>query len=98
MGVERVDGLEAPGLALLAFCLGPHHGFPVRLQDEPGADIAGSTRFPAGSNTWSKKVVWMACLCGPVSMWTPFFGVEIVRIAILLALPALCLFLPHYLN
>ena len=28
----------------------------------------------------------------------PFFGVEIVRIAILLALPALCLFLPHYLN
>jgi len=35
--VERLDGLESPGLALLAFFFGPHNGLPVGSQDQTGA-------------------------------------------------------------
>ena len=37
VGVERLDGLEAPGLALPAFGLGPADRLPVRRQHQPRA-------------------------------------------------------------
>ncbi len=33
--------------------------------------LHSSIRFPPGSYTYRKNVCWMACLCGPVSMWMP---------------------------
>jgi len=39
VGVERLDRLEAPGLALLALLLGPHDRLPVGRQDQPGAGV-----------------------------------------------------------
>src|SRR5882757_1897249 len=39
VGMERLDRLQAPGLALLALLLGPHDRFPVRRQDEAGAGV-----------------------------------------------------------
>src|SRR5471030_540282 len=37
VGVERLDGLQAPGLALLSFGLGPSDRLPVRRQYQPRA-------------------------------------------------------------
>src|SRR5882672_2426608 len=37
VGVEGLDGLQAPGLALLALGFAPRDRFPVRRQDEPCA-------------------------------------------------------------
>src|SRR4051794_17939266 len=39
MGVERLDGLQPPGLALLALFLGPDDRLPVRREDEAGAGV-----------------------------------------------------------
>src|SRR5215475_3510389 len=39
VGVERLDRLEAPGVALLALLLGPHDRLPVGRQDQPRAGI-----------------------------------------------------------
>ena len=39
MGVKRIDRLQAPGLALLAFGLGPDHGLMIGSQDQPRAGI-----------------------------------------------------------
>src|SRR3954451_22939143 len=39
VGVERLDGLQAPSLALLALLFGPGDRLPIRRQDEPGAGI-----------------------------------------------------------
>ena len=38
----------------------------ARIRRAPA--LATSTRLPPGSYTYKKKVCWMACLCGPVSM------------------------------
>src|SRR5450759_3926987 len=37
VGVERLEGLQAPGLALLALGFGPADRFPVRRQHQPRA-------------------------------------------------------------
>ena len=39
MGMKRLDGLQPPRLALLAFLLGPHDRLPVRGENEPGAGV-----------------------------------------------------------
>ena len=39
VGVERLDGLQAPGLALLALVLGPADRLPVGREDQPRAGI-----------------------------------------------------------
>ena len=50
MGVEALDGLKPPGLALPSLRLGPHDGLPVRRQDQSRAGIGElnsvSGRFP----------------------------------------------------
>src|SRR6185503_13868524 len=33
--------------------------------------LHSSIRLPPGSHTYRKNVCWIACLCGPVSMWMP---------------------------
>src|SRR5271154_2450694 len=38
----------------------------ARIRRAPA--LATSTRLPPGSYTYKKKVCWIACLCGPVSM------------------------------
>src|ERR1700712_750242 len=48
VGVEGFDGLEAPGLALLAFRLAPHDRLPVRRQDQPRAGIGDLDAVAAG--------------------------------------------------
>src|SRR5262245_35705692 len=37
--VERLDGLQSPGLPLAAVGLGPRDRLPVRLKDQPSAGI-----------------------------------------------------------
>ena len=39
MGVEALDRLQPPGLALAAIGLGPDHRLPVRSEDQPGAGV-----------------------------------------------------------
>lgn len=39
MGVERLDGLQAPGLTLFTLALGPVDRFPVGREDETRAGI-----------------------------------------------------------
>ena len=39
VGVEGLDRLQPPGLALLAVGLGPDHRLPVGREDQPGAGI-----------------------------------------------------------
>ena len=33
--------------------------------------LHSSILLPPGSQTYRKNVCWIACLCGPVSMWMP---------------------------
>ena len=63
VGVERFDRLEAPGLALLAFGLGPANRLPVRRQ-ESGALRRWRLRRdcrPARTRTRRKSAGWRAC-------------------------------------
>jgi hypothetical protein len=39
VGVEALDGLQPPGLALLALGLGPGDGLPIGIEDQAGAGI-----------------------------------------------------------
>src|SRR5229473_1890331 len=48
VGVERLDGLKPPRLALLALLLGPHDRLPVRRQDETGAGVGDLDPVAAG--------------------------------------------------
>ena len=48
MGMKRLDRLQPPRLALLAFLLGPHDRFPVRRQDQAGAGIGDLDPVAAG--------------------------------------------------
>ena len=56
MGVERFDGLEAPGLALLALFLGPDDRLPVGREDEAGAGVGDLDAVAAGLPTLGKTV------------------------------------------
>src|SRR3954451_2585932 len=48
MGVEGLDGLQPPGLALLALLLGPDNRLPVRCQDEAGSGVGDLDAVAAG--------------------------------------------------
>jgi hypothetical protein len=48
VGVERLDGLQPPSLALLALLLGPHDRLPVRRQDQPRAGVRDLDAVAAG--------------------------------------------------
>ena len=48
MGMETLDGLEAPGLALCALGLGPNDRLPVRGEDEPRAGVGDLDPVAAG--------------------------------------------------
>ncbi len=48
VGVEGLDGLQAPGLALLALGLGPDDRLPVRGEDEAGAGVGDFDAVAAG--------------------------------------------------
>src|SRR6185369_13472214 len=48
VGVERLDRLQAPGLALLAFLLGPHDRLPVGRKDEACTGIGDFDAVAAG--------------------------------------------------
>ena len=48
MGVERLDRLQPPGLALLALFLGPHDRLPVRREDQAGAGVGDFDAVAAG--------------------------------------------------
>ena len=37
--MEALDGLEAPGLALLALGFAPGHGFPIGIENQAGASV-----------------------------------------------------------
>ena len=46
--MERLDGLEPPGLPLLALLLGPHDRLPIRRQDQPRAGVGDLDAIAAG--------------------------------------------------
>src|SRR5215813_1500970 len=48
VGVEGLDGLQSPRLALLALIFGPDDGLPVGRQDEPRAGICYLDAVAAG--------------------------------------------------
>src|SRR5262249_7392239 len=48
MGVEAVDGLEPPRLALLALALGPHDGLPIGCQQQARAGVGHLDAVAAG--------------------------------------------------
>src|SRR4051794_39021302 len=48
MGMERLDRLQSPGLALLALFLGPDDRLPVRCQNETGSGIGDLDAVAAG--------------------------------------------------
>src|SRR5260370_29201582 len=48
VGVERLDRLQPPRLALLALFLGPHDRLPVWCQDQAGAGLGDFDAVAAG--------------------------------------------------
>src|SRR6185437_3038485 len=48
IGVERLDRLEAPGLAFFAFGFGPANGLPVRSEDQPRSGIGNFHAIATG--------------------------------------------------
>src|SRR5262252_2436947 len=48
MGVKGLDGLQPPGLTLLALLLGPDDRLPVRRQDQPRAGVGDLDAVAAG--------------------------------------------------
>src|ERR1700761_525144 len=48
VGMKGLDGLEPPGLALLAFFLGPDDRLPVRRQDQPRTGVGDLDPVAAG--------------------------------------------------
>ena len=46
--MKRLDRLQPPRLAFLAFFLGPHDRLPVRRQDEAGAGVGDLDAVAAG--------------------------------------------------
>src|ERR1700722_20115186 len=53
--MKRLDGLESPGLAFLAFIFRPHNGLPMGSQDQSGAGIGDLHAIATGLVDIEKK-------------------------------------------
>jgi hypothetical protein len=71
--VERLDGLEAPGLALLPVGFRPADGLPVGGEHQARAGVGKFDAVAGGLPDVEEERPLDRVLVRPVSMWTPFW-------------------------